>query len=140
MTEPPPALRNHFFALLPPPGVRDALAAIAQALPAAVGGRPEPAHRLHLTLLFLGPLPAAAHDDTLRAAGHAARTASAPFEVELDHLGRFARSDAVWAGPSTAAQGERRGPHFNAARPNRAREQERLKNHTTLRGLPALAR
>jgi 2'-5' RNA ligase len=102
VAEPTPAPRNHFFALLPPPGVRDALAAIAQALPAAVGGRPEPAHRLHLTLLFLGPLPAAEHDDALRAAGHASRTASTPFEVELDHLGRFARSDAVWAGPSSA--------------------------------------
>jgi 2'-5' RNA ligase len=93
--------RNHFFALLPPPEVRDALAAIAAGLPEAVGGRPEPAHRLHLTLFFLGPLPAAVHDDALRAAGHAARGASAPFEVEVDHLGRFARSDVVWAGPSS---------------------------------------
>ena len=30
----------------------------------------------------------------------AACAATGPFPVELDHLGRFARSDVVWAGPS----------------------------------------
>ncbi len=96
-TEPRP--RNHFFALLPPPAVRDALARVASTLPDRVGGRAEPAHRLHLTLLFLGPLPAG-QETALRAAGEAARAATGPFEVEVDHLGRFDRSDAVWAGPS----------------------------------------
>ncbi len=91
--------RNHFFALLPPPPVRDALAALARTLPDVTGGRAEPAHRLHLTLLFLGPLPPG-HETALRAAGDAARAATGPFAVELDHLGRFPRSDVVWAGPS----------------------------------------
>jgi 2'-5' RNA ligase len=85
-----PAGRNHFFALLPPPDVRDALAALARRLPNEVGGRPEPAHRLHMTLLFLGAL----------APGQACREVAGPVDVELDHLGRFARSDVVWAGPS----------------------------------------
>lgn len=94
-----PRPRNHFFALLPPAPVRDALAALARTLPDVVGGRAEPARRLHMTLLFLGPLPAG-HEAALRAAGEAARAATGPFAVELDHLGRFARSDVVWAGPS----------------------------------------
>lgn len=94
-----PRPRNHFFALLPPPAVRDALAALGATLPERVGGRAEPAHRLHLTLLFLGPLPAG-HEAALRAAVEAARTATGPLEVEVDHLGRFERSDAVWVGPS----------------------------------------
>ena len=98
-TLPEPRPRNHFFALLPPPAVLEALANVAGSLPGRVGGRAEPAHRLHLTLLFLGPLPAG-HEAALQAAGEAARTATGPFEVELDHLGRFPGSDAVWAGPS----------------------------------------
>jgi len=93
--------RNHFFALLPPPAVRKGLALLAADLPEAVGGRAEPAHRLHLTLLFLGPLPAG-HEAALLAAGATAAAACVPFEVELDHLGRFPRSDVVWAGPSSA--------------------------------------
>ncbi|RPH41829.1 MAG: RNA 2',3'-cyclic phosphodiesterase [Burkholderiales bacterium] len=91
--------RNHFFALLPPPAVRKGLALLAAELPEAVGGRAEPAHRLHLTLLFLGPLPAG-HESALLAAGAAAAAACGPFDVELDHLGRFPRSDVVWVGPS----------------------------------------
>jgi 2'-5' RNA ligase len=94
-----PPGRNHFFALLPPPDVRDTLAALARRLPNEIGGRPEPAHRLHMTMLFLGALPPG-HEDALRAAGHACREATGPVDVELDHLGRFARSDVVWAGPS----------------------------------------
>jgi 2'-5' RNA ligase len=96
---PEPRPRNHFFALLPPPPVREALARLAATLPEQVGGYAEPGHRLHLTLLFLGPLPAG-HEAALRAAGEAACAATGPFAVELDHLGRFARSDVVWAGPS----------------------------------------
>lgn len=94
-----PRPRNHFFALLPPAAVGDALARLAATLPGRVGGRAEPAHRLHLTLLFLGPLPAG-HEAALRAAGEAACAATGPFGVGLDHLGRFPGNDAVWAGPS----------------------------------------
>jgi 2'-5' RNA ligase len=93
--------RNHFFALLPPPAVRKGLALLGADLPEAIGGRAEPAHRLHLTLLFLGPLPPG-HEAALLAAGATAAAACVPFEVELDHLGRFPRSDVVWAGPSSA--------------------------------------
>ncbi|MFM1990741.1 MAG: hypothetical protein RJA99_3698 [Pseudomonadota bacterium] len=91
--------RNHFFALLPPPPIRDALAALARTLPDVTGGRAEPAPRLHMTLLFLGPLPPG-HEAALRAAGDAAQRATGPFEVALDHLGRFPGSDVVWIGPS----------------------------------------
>lgn len=96
---PEPRPRNHFFALLPPAPVAEALAQQARALPDLMGGRAEPAHRIHLTLLFLGPLPAG-HEAALRAAGEIACTATGPFAVEVDHLGRFERSDAVWVGPS----------------------------------------
>jgi 2'-5' RNA ligase len=105
-----PRPRNHFFALLPPPAVRDALARLAATLPERVGGRAEPAQRLHLTLLFLGPLPAG-HEAALRAAGEAARAATGPFGVELDHLGRFERSDAVWVGPSAPPEPGLRALH-----------------------------
>lgn len=91
--------RNHFFALLPPPPVCAALAALARTLPELTGGRAEPASRLHLTLLFLGPLPPG-HEAALRAAGDAAVRATGPVEVEVDHLGRFPGSDVIWVGPS----------------------------------------
>jgi 2'-5' RNA ligase len=96
---PEPRPRNHFFALLPPSPVCEALARLASTLPDRVGGRAEPAHRIHLTLLFLGPLPAG-HESALQAAGDAACAATGPFEIEVDHLGRFERSDVVWVGPS----------------------------------------
>ena len=107
---PEPRPRNHFFALLPPPAVRDALATLAATLPDRVGGRAEPAHRLHLTLLFLGPLPTG-HEAALRAAGEAARSATGPLAIEIDHLGRFERSDAVWIGPSAPPEPGLRSLH-----------------------------
>lgn len=95
----PPRLRNHFFAFLPPPGLRTDLAELGQTLRVHTGGRLEPIHRLHLTVCFIGPL-APEHEGVLRAAGEAACAVSGPIEVSLDHFGRFARSDVVWIGPS----------------------------------------
>lgn len=85
-----------FFALWPPPAVRDALAARAAALPLA-GGRWVPAENLHLTLRFLGPTPAAARD-ALEAALVEAPSAFEPFVLRLDRAGYFAAARVVWLG------------------------------------------
>lgn len=50
-----------FFALEPDPAVRRALASLARALARATGGRVPQAEILHLTLAFLGQVPAGRH-------------------------------------------------------------------------------
>lgn len=83
-----------FFALLPPPAVREALTDVAASVP-------RPARRvhpqdLHLTLAFLGavdPAPA------LLEAGTAAAAAGAPCVLQLDHFGCWRRAGIAWAAP-----------------------------------------
>jgi 2'-5' RNA ligase len=75
-----------FFALWPPPEVRDALFAAAGPLRDACRGRPVPKRNLHLTLAFLGGVPSERLDSLVAAA---AGLATAPFELVFDRAGRF---------------------------------------------------
>ena len=86
-----------FLALWPPSGAAARLAAEAEAMAQSHGGRPMPAEKIHLTLAFLGEVPAervAAVLDAMRAAPFA------PFMVRLDRLGAFRRAKVGWAGSS----------------------------------------
>lgn len=62
-----------------------------------IGGRGIPAEKLHLTLLFLGDVPADAEKRLLAAAG---RVEARPFDLTLDQMGCFFRSKVFWLGPS----------------------------------------
>lgn len=93
---PGPAAELHrlFFALWPDGRIRERLAALAADLPLRGGRRVRP-ENLHLTLAFLGEVPAA-QAACLEAA--AAGVRAAPFELVLDRLGGFGRTRVVWLG------------------------------------------
>lgn len=80
----------------PDAGARDALAAAAEALRRACGGRAPPARNLHLTLAFLGDVPAAQLPDLMDIAGG---LAAASFELTLDRVGYWRQHRLVWVGP-----------------------------------------
>lgn len=77
-----------FFALRPDEAARAALAALANALARAAGGRATAAANLHLTLAFVGDvLPDRV--EALRDAGRSAVADVSPFTLALDRLGEF---------------------------------------------------
>jgi 2'-5' RNA ligase len=84
-----------FFALWPAPPLRDALAAWARDH-APERARPVPADNLHLTLAYLGPLPAAGV-----AAAHAAGAGlrAAPVTLTLTRVEHWARPRLLCAVP-----------------------------------------
>lgn len=94
-----------FFALWPADPVRDALAAAAAPLLEACRGRRVAKRNYHLTLAFLGGVPAR-RLDALRAA--AATVHAAPFDMTLDRHG-------FWPGPRVAWLGCRQPPAAAAA-------------------------
>jgi RNA 2',3'-cyclic 3'-phosphodiesterase len=85
------ATRKLFFALWPDGAARAALAA----LQAPVAGRLTPAAKLHLTLAFLGHVPAGRVPALL---GIRDRLAVPPLRLVLDCYGYFARPRIAWAG------------------------------------------
>jgi len=96
----PGDVQRLFFALVPPPALRDRIAAAAAAVERAhpSGGRMLKPDRYHLTLRFLGdfdPLPPSLAD-AARAAGDAVPLR--PFELLLDHAGSFGRNGVRWLG------------------------------------------
>lgn len=89
-----------FFALWPDAAVRariDAAATHAFADASAARARQVRAERLHLTLHFLGAVPAPALDTALAAGG---AVEAARFELVLDRAGGFARARVAWLGTS----------------------------------------
>jgi 2'-5' RNA ligase len=84
-----------FFALWPDREAAAALAALSRDVAGAAHGRAVPAANLHLTLVFLGEVPASRDGALLRAAQ---RVAGRPFRLALDQVGSFARSGVAWAG------------------------------------------
>ena len=89
-----------FFALWPPDPVRDALAAAAAPLLDACRGRRVPARNYHLTLAFLGDVPA---ERVAAVRSAAAGITAAPFSLLIDCHGH-------WPGPRVAWLGCRRQP------------------------------
>jgi 2'-5' RNA ligase len=90
-----------FFALWPDSAVRRALAKSSREL---LGRRIKqvPAENLHITLAFAGPVTAAVRDCLAAAAG---KVRSAPFELEIDHVGHWPRPRVLWVGPTHTPAG-----------------------------------
>ena len=84
-----------FFALWPDAGVREALASLAREAQAECGGRATPAEKIHMTLFFVGGIERTriAALGTLASAARAAR-----FDLQVNRVGYWRRSDIVWAG------------------------------------------
>lgn len=88
-----------FFALWPDAGARAVLAATAAELRKSCGGRAPAANHLHLTLAFLGSVPAARLPELENiAAGIATQSFCHSFMLTLDHIGWWRRPRLVWAG------------------------------------------
>ncbi|MES1943368.1 2'-5' RNA ligase [Salinisphaera sp. PC39] len=88
--------RRLFFALWPPRDVADEIA--VRARDSGVRGRLVPPEKLHLTLAFLGDVPAE-RIDALLAAGDGIRAVD--FDLCLSRLGYFRGPRAAWVGPKT---------------------------------------
>jgi 2'-5' RNA ligase len=86
-----------FLALWPGEETRAALAEVAVALAGVASGKPTPAEKIHLTLAFLGEIPAERIDDVRKVAG---AVREAPFELVLDRVGSFRKARVAWAGSS----------------------------------------
>ncbi len=89
-----------FFALWPDSEVRDRLAELAHATSERAHGRAPPPENLHLTLVFVGDVPADSVA-TLQGIGRTAIATVAPFVLTLDRIGAFHRQGIAWAGASS---------------------------------------
>jgi 2'-5' RNA ligase len=85
-----------FFALVPDAAVRARLDALARETVRLTGGRTSAPDTLHLTVVFVGTVPASAVD-AVREAGDA--VAWEAYELSIDTLGAFARAGIAWAAP-----------------------------------------
>lgn len=93
----PAATERLFFALWPSAKTAGEIAACAQAAHALCGGRVMKPETLHMTLAFLGNMPAAEAQQLVEACSGwviPART------LELRRFGRFTGPRIVWVGPS----------------------------------------
>ena len=86
-----------FLALWPAGETRDALARVAKSLARLASGKPVPAGKIHLTLVFLGDVEPERLDAVRQAAGE---IRTAPFELVLDGVGAFRNARVAWAGSS----------------------------------------
>ena len=88
--------RRLFFALEPPPQVRDQIARIKQLCAVDNRGRAVTEANLHLTLQFLGCIP----EEQIAPLTVAAESlAAAPFELSLDRFGHWKEPRVLWMGP-----------------------------------------
>jgi 2'-5' RNA ligase len=86
-----------FFALWPPPDAAAALHAIARTQSRQSAGFVTRPDCIHLTLVFLGDVPAA-RVEALRAPPPA--IAGPPFDLCLDRFGHWVRNGIAWTAPS----------------------------------------
>ena len=84
-----------FFALWPDGVLRRQLEIQVRRLPRRLG-RPVPLENLHITLLFLGQVPATRLGCVLAAPEE---VAAASFELTLDYVGHWPRPRVLWVGP-----------------------------------------
>jgi 2'-5' RNA ligase len=89
------AVQRLFFGLWPDPAARQRLAALGTSLDVP-GGRPVHPEDLHLTLQFLGPVPAQRLAAVLAAAE---QVDGAPFELLIARTGYWRRPRIVWCAP-----------------------------------------
>jgi 2'-5' RNA ligase len=95
----PARLSRVFFALWPDAAARERLAALARDVAHGGGGRPTPAHRLHVTLAFVGDVPVA-RQPALEAAGAQAARAAPPFRLALAVHGGVRHGELAWIAPA----------------------------------------
>ncbi|HKJ94183.1 MAG TPA: RNA 2',3'-cyclic phosphodiesterase [Gammaproteobacteria bacterium] len=88
--------RRLFFALWPPAVIADRILALPERF--GIRGRVTRRERLHLTVLFLGDVPATAESNLVRGLPRSIPTG--PVDLTLDTLGGFARAGVWWLGPS----------------------------------------
>jgi 2'-5' RNA ligase len=96
-----PATRRLFFALWPDDATRNALNRTGKWLHQHWGGRRMRADTLHLTLVFLGDLPAAQIDALLQGIQNIPIGA---FELNLDQAGHWPHNRIGWLGLSQHSQ------------------------------------
>lgn len=89
-----------FFALWPDDALRAQLSDAANTLGSALHGRAVPAHNLHLTLRFLGPL---SPDRLAAACDAAAAVRAAPLAFVLDRFGLWDGPRVAWLGNNEVA-------------------------------------
>ena len=89
--------RRLFFALWPEPALQSAIAeaGCGIARSRALGGREIPVERIHLTLLFLGDVPAAMEQRLIVAA---ATVTGRAFHLSLEQAACFYRTRVFWLG------------------------------------------
>ena len=87
-----------FFALVPPPHIREGLGKLSAQIAERVHGRAVPSENIHLTLAFIGAWPVV-RMPVLTDIG--ARIETQPIEVVLDTVGAFRRAGVAWIGVST---------------------------------------
>ncbi len=92
-----PATRRLFFALWPDDATRNALNRTGKWLHQHWGGRCMRADTLHITLVFLGDLPAAQTDALLQGVQD---IPSGAFELKLDQVGHWSHNRIGWLGLS----------------------------------------
>ncbi len=97
----PPASVRLFFALVPEPSVRLAFGELARAVARRSRGRSISADHLHLTLAFLGDVPAPAMP-MLQAVGDAMPRIGAT--LVFDTLGAWRASGVAWVAPAVVPQ------------------------------------
>ena len=91
-------LQRLFFALWPEAVVRQRLEALLRRIPADRGRPVHPAD-LHLTLHFLGDVPAQRHPCLVEAAEAALAEGTEPVELPLQRLGYWRRPRILWVAP-----------------------------------------
>lgn len=84
-----------FFALWPDSALQTALHGLGSSLNAGCGGRVMRPRNIHLTLAFIGALPAERLADLYTAA---ARVSAPAFDWQIDRLGYWRRNQILWAG------------------------------------------
>lgn len=89
-----PDSQRLFIALWPPPELAQRLAQVSAMLQAACGGRPVPLSNQHITLAFLGGVPAVRIAQVQRMLRSAAAEA---FTLQIDKLSYRRRGGMVWA-------------------------------------------
>ena len=92
-----PATARVFFALWPDDAVRRELARRGERMHRLLSGKPTRAESIHMTLLFLGDVPAA-RVELLRGIGD--RIAFEPFALEVDQASCWKHNKVAWVGTS----------------------------------------
>lgn len=87
-----------FFALVPPPALRQSLGVLAADVARRSRGRAVPADNLHVTVAFIGAWPVSRLSHWLEVGASCATTA---MDVTLDRLGGFRRAGVTWIGATT---------------------------------------